>query len=68
MAPNCTKCKYYFITYDQNTPRGCKAYQIQSKQLPSVIVKNANNGADCIGFEEKSHKKKEINLNDSRYW
>lgn len=69
MNPNCTKCKHYFITFDQRTPRGCRAYQIQSAQLPSTIVKRANNGGDCIGFEEKQNKKaKPKNLNDAKYW
>ena len=68
MKPNCIKCKHYMITYDQKTPRGCRIYKIQSKQLPSLIVKQANNGADCLGFEEKEQKKKAKDLNDSRYW
>jgi hypothetical protein len=69
MNPNCTKCKHFYITFDQSTPRGCRAYQIKSAQLPSVIVKNANNGAECIGFESKpgqANNKK--NLNDTKYW
>lgn len=57
------------ITHNPDTPRGCKAYQIRSKQLPSVIVRQANNGAECMGFEEKPSKgTKAKNLNDSRYW
>lgn len=68
MKPNCMKCKHFFITYDQSTPRGCKTYQIRSQQLPSVIVKQANNGADCIGFEPKKLKNSKKDLNDSAYW
>ena len=68
MKPNCMKCKHFFMTYDQNTPRACRTYQIKSQQLPSVIVKQANGGAECMGFEPRAEKKKEKNLNDSKYW
>lgn len=69
MKPNCMKCKHFYITYDQNTPRGCRAYGIQSKQLPSMIIKAANSGAECIGFTKKPEKNPQTkNLNDSRYW
>lgn len=57
MKPNCTKCKHYFITFDQLSPKGCRVYQIKSSQLPSVIVKQANGGADCVGFELKDRLK-----------
>jgi hypothetical protein len=69
MKPNCTKCKHYFITYDQKTPRGCRIYQIQSASMPSQIVKQANAGSDCIGFEAKPSKTpKKKDFNDARYW
>ncbi len=68
MKPNCMKCKHFFITFDQSAPRGCRIYQIKATQLPSIIVKQANKGADCIGFEEKKLKAQEKNLNDSKYW
>ncbi|MDP7322141.1 MAG: hypothetical protein QF441_16170 [Bacteriovoracaceae bacterium] len=69
MKPNCMKCKHFYITYDQKTPRGCRAYKIQSQQLPSVIVKQANNGQDCIGFTPKENQQsKQKNYNDPKYW
>jgi hypothetical protein len=71
MKPNCNQCKHYFITYDKHTPRGCKAYGIKSQQLPSMVVKSANNGRDCIGFELKDslkNQKKEKDLNDPTLW
>lgn len=71
MKPNCNQCKHYFITFDQNAPKGCRAYQIKSKSLPSMVVKNANGGADCIGFEAKQKRnqnKSKVDLNDARYW
>ena len=69
MKPECRKCKHFFVTHEINTPMGCKAYQIKSKQLPSLIVKQANNGQDCIGFEIKPHlAKKTKDLNDPSLW
>jgi protein-arginine kinase activator protein McsA len=69
MSPNCIKCKHYFITFDQSAPKGCRVYNIKSQRLPSIIVKDANQGRECIGFEPKPVKeKKEKNLNDDKYW
>ena len=49
-------------------PMGCKAYQIKSKQLPSLVVKQANGGNECIGFQPKDNKKKTKDLNDPSLW
>jgi len=71
MKPNCMKCQHFYITYDQRTPKGCRIYGIQSQQLPSMVIKKANNGSDCIGFKakpEKDQKKKTKDLNDPKYW
>ena len=70
MKPNCSKCKHYFVTFDQNVPRGCRIYKIKSASMPSAVVKRANNGDDCLGFSPKevSGKAKKVDLNDSKYW
>ena len=69
MKPNCLKCKHYFITFNQDTPKGCRIYGIQSARLPSMIIKSANSGKECIGFKLKEMKKlKSKNLNDDKYW
>lgn len=71
MKPNCMKCKHFYITFDQRTPRGCKIYGIQSQSLPSMIVKQANGGSECIGFSPKPQKEnteKKKDLNDAKYW
>lgn len=49
---NCVKCKYYFVTWDQHAPKGCKAFGFKSKQLPSMIVLQSS-GQNCMKFEEK---------------
>ena len=69
MKPNCIKCKHYFITFDADAPKGCRIYGIKSSSMPTTIIKQANNGMDCIGFIEKPQKKeKSKNLNDDKYW
>lgn len=68
MKPNCNKCIHYFITFDPKAPKGCRKFQIKSSQLPSVIVKQANHGQECMGHSPKPSRDKEKNLNDSRYW
>ena len=54
--PNCFKCKHYFVTFDKYAPRGCRIYQIKSKDMPTTIVK-ASSGEDCQGFEAKPDQK-----------
>lgn len=70
MKANCMKCKHFFITHDRSAPRGCRAFQIKSASLPSTIVKQANNGQECMGFKSKETKSKNErkDLKDSRYW
>lgn len=70
MSKNCNQCKHYFITFDQAAPKGCKAYGLKSKQMPSTIVRQVTNGSGCLGFELKDRlkKKPEKNLNDPSLW
>ena len=49
---NCMKCRHFYITWDPNFPRGCKAYGFKTKQMPSVSVRAAS-GSLCMLFEEK---------------
>ncbi len=51
--PKCSDCKHFFVTYDPTSPRGCKAYGIQTAGIPSQIIKAANKGEDCLGFSPK---------------
>lgn len=68
MKPNCHKCKHFYVTYDPQIPRGCKAYGIKTASIPSQVVKRANGGSECIGFEPKAEKEKKKDLNDPKYW
>lgn len=51
---NCQKCKYYFITWDNTFPYGCKLFGIKSKHAPSIIVYQSL-GKQCQNFVEKEH-------------
>ncbi|MCT4642896.1 MAG: hypothetical protein N4A33_11455 [Bacteriovoracaceae bacterium] len=71
MKPNCNKCKHYFVTFDKYSPKGCRAYGIKTSVMPSQIVRQSNNGQECLGFELKDrlkNQKKEKDLNDPKNW
>lgn len=53
---NCFHCKHFYVTWEKNFPRGCKAYQFKGKQMPSDYVFSAS-GQECMTFEKK-HKDK----------
>lgn len=57
--PNCSKCRYYYVTWDKNMPHGCKIYSLKTNTIPSKVVEKQS-GQPCLGFEEK--KLKEQNL------
>jgi hypothetical protein len=50
---NCLKCKYFYITWDKNFPRGCKAYGFKTVYLPSLLVWQSS-GMDCLKYEGKA--------------
>lgn len=69
MKPNCFKCKHFYITYDKYTPNGCRIYGVKTAGAPSLVVKKANNGSDCLGFEpKKTETEKKIDFKDPRAW
>ncbi|QGQ95902.1 uracil-DNA glycosylase [Paenibacillus psychroresistens] len=49
---DCMKCKYFYVTWDSNSPRGCKFFNFKSKQLPSTVVLQSS-GEACLKFEPK---------------
>ncbi|MCH2208596.1 MAG: hypothetical protein MK132_22380 [Lentisphaerales bacterium] len=55
-APNCLKCKHFFVTYDKRSPRGCKLFGMKNKGLPSQAVFNST-GSHCPAFEERQKLK-----------
>ncbi len=51
----CQKCIYYFVTWQQDKPHGCKAYNFKSQIIPSIVVKNSS-GFACIFYQLKNLK------------
>jgi hypothetical protein len=49
---DCLKCKYFYITWDKNSPRGCRFFNFKSKMMPSTVVLQSS-GAACLKFEPK---------------
>ncbi|MCA1026413.1 uracil-DNA glycosylase [Cytobacillus kochii] len=50
---SCVKCKYFYVTWDQRFPRGCKAFGFKTKKWPSMEVHTAS-GQSCLRFEKKN--------------
>jgi hypothetical protein len=53
---NCFQCKHFYVTWDPKFPRGCKAFNFKTKELPSVAVFRAS-GNPCMKYEKKIVKK-----------
>ncbi|HLE11718.1 MAG: hypothetical protein A2504_15530 [Bdellovibrionales bacterium RIFOXYD12_FULL_39_22] len=68
---NCLKCNYFYVTWDQNNPKGCRIYGFKSRLLPSILVAKES-GKDCLSFEAKfessEEKNDDIDLNDDSLW
>lgn len=52
---DCFKCRYFFITWDENQPRGCKAFGFKTKQMPSAVVLESS-GQACLKFTPKPNQ------------
>ncbi len=49
---NCTKCKYFKITWNPKFPRSCLIFGFKGKDFPSKSVLEAT-GKECPSFEKK---------------
>ncbi|SFV75848.1 hypothetical protein MNB_SM-3-317 [hydrothermal vent metagenome] len=50
---NCRRCQYYFVTWKQGQPHGCRAYGFESSLLPSLVVFRSS-GSECQLFRMKN--------------
>ncbi|KAB2332454.1 uracil-DNA glycosylase [Bacillus mesophilum] len=50
---DCFKCKFFYITWDQRYPKGCRAFEFKTSRLPSLDVYRAS-GQRCLRFEKKN--------------
>jgi len=54
--PNCFKCTYFEITWDEKFPRACSVFNIKTNELPSVTV-HRNTGHNCPAFKDSGKVK-----------
>ena len=45
-GPNCTSCQHFYVTWEADRPRGCRAYGFKSANWPSQVVLNES-GRPC---------------------
>lgn len=51
-APQCIHCVHFVVTWETESPRGCRAFGIKGRQFPAVVVKRES-GIDCQAFQAK---------------
>ncbi len=51
---DCFSCRFFFITYEQQFPYGCRAARFKSRRMPSREM-FAGSGMDCQFFHEKEN-------------
>lgn len=49
---DCFCCRFFFITYEQQFPYGCRAARFKSRRMPSREM-FANSGVDCQFYAGK---------------
>jgi len=49
---HCRNCEYFYITWDQQRPYGCRAMGFKTKRLPSWDVYQSS-GEQCQSFKVK---------------
>jgi len=54
--PNCLKCQHFYITWDEDLPKGCKIFNFKSQTMPAQVVFK-NSGQNCQAYEEKKNFK-----------
>ena len=52
---NCFICKHFYITWEKDFPRGCKALGFKSAEMPFNVVSQAS-GKRCLYFEQKDRR------------
>jgi len=50
---DCFSCQHFYVTWDANNPRGCKAFAFKTRRLPSEVVFETS-GEDCLKFAPKN--------------
>lgn len=64
---DCFKCRHFYITWDANQPRGCKAFGFKTRAMPSQVVFETS-GAECLKYSPKPDKNPNSSANKKRGW
>jgi hypothetical protein len=51
------QCIHFYITWDKNYSKGCRAMGFKCHEMPSVMVYKAS-GVECLRFESKAGKER----------
>ena len=46
---NCFDCVHFYITWDKNFPRGCRALSFKGREMPCATVLSSS-GIECQRF------------------
>ena len=49
---NCLGCMYYYVTWDNKFPKGCKYFGFKTNKMPSLVVKESS-GESCQFYTAK---------------
>ena len=52
---NCMQCRFYYVTWDPQFPRGCKAYDFKTRVMPSALVLSSSD-RPCLKYEPKEKR------------
>ncbi len=53
MAIDCHKCRFYYVTWDNRLPHGCRGMGFKSSQLPNMVVRRNSPERECLMYREK---------------
>lgn len=57
---NCFRCRHFYITYQHQFPRGCKALGFKSREMPAQAVFKAS-GMECLHFQKRYSQQQRSN-------
>lgn len=52
---DCFRCRHFYVTWDKNFPRGCRAMGFKGERMPCRTVLETS-GEPCLKFEEMENK------------
>lgn len=52
-APDCARCRAFFVTYEPARPYGCRTFGFKSPRLPRDEVR-LTTGHECAAFEARA--------------